>query len=131
MSWRLRLIDAPVTPEQHAVLQAGDCWEAPFMIADDSIGLYYLEHALSRQYMEQQYGKRPPYIVYLPPGLAFCVDAKYRGGSWGDNHGREGWTVEGELPAITVSPSVNLVGIYHGWLRDGAISADVEGRSFP
>jgi hypothetical protein len=37
----------------------------------------------------------------------------------------------GEQLRITLSPSVNIVGSYHGWIRDGVISPDVEGRAFP
>ncbi len=32
------------------------------------------------------------------------------------------WSVTGEPPNITVSPSINVVGIWHGWIRDGVIS---------
>lgn len=38
------------------------------------------------------------------------------------------WTRTGEPPAITVAPSINLVGRYHGFLRDGVLTDDVEGR---
>lgn len=45
------------------------------------------------------------------------------------SHGA-GWDVSGEAPKITVSPSINIVGSYHGWIRDGVISDDCEGRKF-
>lgn len=46
-----------------------------------------------------------------------------------DGDSRPGvWTRVGEPPAITVSPSINLPGRYHGFLRDGALTDDVEGR---
>lgn len=45
-----------------------------------------------------------------------------------------GWDIQGELPMITVSPSILLVGHdykgYHGYIREGVISEDVEGRLF-
>lgn len=41
------------------------------------------------------------------------------------------WTVQGELPDITVAPSINQPGIYHGNLKGGVITQDCEGRQFP
>lgn len=31
------------------------------------------------------------------------------------------WTITGTLPNITVSPSVNAEGIWHGWIKDGVM----------
>ncbi len=31
------------------------------------------------------------------------------------------WDVTGEPPNITVSPSINVIGIWHGWIRDGVL----------
>lgn len=31
------------------------------------------------------------------------------------------WDVTGEPPRITVSPSINVIGIWHGWIKDGVI----------
>lgn len=42
----------------------------------------------------------------------------------------DGWTVTGKPPDITVSPSINYVGSYHGWLQNGVISQDVDGRNY-
>lgn len=41
------------------------------------------------------------------------------------------WTRTGVPPNVTVTPSVNAVGRYHGWLRDGVLTEDCEGRVFP
>lgn len=38
------------------------------------------------------------------------------------------WTRTGEPPNITVSPSINYMGFYHGWLCEGVLSDDCEGR---
>lgn len=38
------------------------------------------------------------------------------------------WTRTGDPPKITANPSINYVGFYHGWLRDGVLSDDCEGR---
>lgn len=40
------------------------------------------------------------------------------------------WTCGGVPPNVSVSPSINYHGIYHGWLRDGVLSDDVEGRRY-
>ena len=40
------------------------------------------------------------------------------------------WTWTGTLPRITVTPSVNCIGRYHGWIRDGVVTDDCEGRKF-
>lgn len=42
-----------------------------------------------------------------------------------------GWTVIGEPPNCTAMPSVNSEGYFHGWLRNGALTDDCEGRTFP
>lgn len=42
----------------------------------------------------------------------------------------DGWLVEGEAPLITVTPSININGRYHGHLANGVISDDVEKRVF-
>ena len=129
MAWRCRLVDHPRFGADEPRPQIGDMWFAPAMV--EKYEHFYLDHQLSHQYKEQHLGKRPPLIVYLPPGFSFCVDDAYRGGHWGDNPAREGWTVTGEAPNITVAPSINCVGTYHGWLQNGVLSDDVEGRAYP
>ena len=47
------------------------------------------------------------------------------------NYGGERWSMVGTPPAISVSPSINCVGSYHGVIRDGVLSDDSEGRKFP
>lgn len=32
------------------------------------------------------------------------------------------WDVTGKPPNITVNPSINVIGIWHGWIRNGALS---------
>lgn len=55
-----------------------------------------------------------------------------------DGHGwRDGapskdrWGRSGTPPRVTVSPSINIVGDYHGWVRDGKVTPDCEGRTYP
>lgn len=40
------------------------------------------------------------------------------------------WDVNGEPPNVTVSPSINLLGVWHGWIRNGVITDDCEGRRY-
>lgn len=40
------------------------------------------------------------------------------------------WTVTGAPPNVTCSPSIGT-GAYHGFLRDGVLTQDVDGRTFP
>lgn len=51
----------------------------------------------------------------------FCPELEY------DHHH---WTVTGSVPRITVTPSVDCKGQYHGFITDGVVSADIEGRKF-
>jgi hypothetical protein len=44
--------------------------------------------------------------------------------------GGNGWTWTGEAPNITATPSINFVGIYHGWVQNGMVTDDCEGRKF-
>jgi hypothetical protein len=75
----------------------------------------------SPEYLSTWHGKRPIIFVHLPGGAwsAWSPDCRSY------DPGGPGWTVIGELPLITVEPSVCLPGIYHGSIRDGVISADV------
>jgi hypothetical protein len=84
--------------------------------------------ALSDEYNRTWRGKRPPLIVVLPNGTDFIVDVK-------PSRGGPGWTVTGEAPNITVSPSINCNAFdrlrgYHGFLRDGVFTDDLEGRRY-
>lgn len=89
---------------------------------------------LSRQYMEQWFGKRPPIVVALPLGNCvyhFCVDGPYR--SRGEsNPNFDGWDVTGDLPNITVSPSIDMSASHgwHGFIKNGVVGDDVSGIKF-
>lgn len=88
---------------------------------------------LTRQF--EAAGRRPIAVV-LPDGYHFIIDSAYwRSGQV--NADRNGWDVRiagplaaGERLDLTLSPSVNIVGSYHGWIQGGVISDDVEGRRF-
>lgn len=117
MPWTCRLLSweewfAPSVPRR-----VGD-----MVLAPESETQYL---RLSQEYRRDWLGKRPPILVVLPGLFAFSPDEAYT-----DSPEGRGWTVTGEAPNITVSPSINCVGLYHGWLRNGEISEDVERRRF-
>lgn len=41
-----------------------------------------------------------------------------------------GEDVQAWLSRLTLSPSINSVGAYHGWLRDGHLTDDIDGRRY-
>lgn len=65
---------------------------------------------LSVHYWRDWADKRPPICVVGPTGEWWEIDRKSSNG--------DGWTVSGELPNITCSPSIVLNG-YHGYLQNG------------
>ncbi|MFA6046657.1 MAG: hypothetical protein WC718_16855 [Phycisphaerales bacterium] len=124
MTWQCRLVDRETALARGEQSQVGDMWFLPAMLNPEH-GSFYLDNILSAEYQRDWLGKRPPICVVLPGGHWFNVDSQASGA--GDKHG---WTVTGEAPNITVHPSINCVGTYHGWLRNGVLSDDCEGRRF-
>lgn len=79
---------------------------------------------LSQHYFRDWADKRPPICVVCPGGLEWIPDQCSNNG--------DGWTVTGEAPLITCSPSIWVgqgkgaaAGEYHGWLQNGVFSAPV------
>lgn len=78
---------------------------------------------LSQYYYRDWFGKRPPINITCPGRHApWCPDS-------GASNGH-GWQVTGTLPLITVTPSIGMPQ-YHGWLNNGVLSDDLEGRTYP
>jgi hypothetical protein len=67
-------------------------------------------------------GYVPTWYVLLPNNCAWPIQHKGTDGA--------SWTMTGEPPNITTTPSINYVKRYHGWIKDGVISEDVDGRKF-
>lgn len=121
MSWQCQLIQ--LSEDGNTDFLPGDMYYDP-----DYLEIKYYKERLSPQYWREWADKRLPIVVILPNRETFCPDMK-----WGDGNGGykdNGWTVTGEAPNITVSPSINCQGRYHGWLQNGVLSDDVEGRKF-
>jgi hypothetical protein len=119
MPWRCRLVDKPETKEQ---VEPGDMWYLPAMTADAENEAFYTKHTFSPEYLRDHRANRPPLMVALPDGEFWMVDQRFRGKA-------SGWTVTGSPPAITARPSIVSDG-YHGWLTDGVLSDDLEGRTY-
>ena len=77
---------------------------------------------LSVHYKRDWAGKRPPIELVCPNGELWCIDRKSSNG--------DGWVVAGEWPNITCSPSI-VAGNYHGFLRNGEFTPDLDGKTFP
>jgi hypothetical protein len=91
-------------------------WSATVRFVCRHLSAYYL----------QNNSHRSPLVVCLPSGDLFCVD----GMCWSSGNYYGGWKVSGDAPHITVEPSINMQGIYHGYLQQGIITDDCEGRQF-
>lgn len=123
MSWPLRYYET--RPEQP---QVGDMWPAPWLVRGEHTGIDFF---LSDAHLAARRAgtiTRDPLVVRLPDRTDFCVDGPtFSAGQRGSG----GWHVTGEPPAITLTPSINIVGSYHGWIQNGVITDDCEGRKFP
>lgn len=76
---------------------------------------------LSIHYWRDWAHKRPPIEVVCPNGGVWCIDCKSSNG--------DGWTVTGEWPNITCTPSI-VAADYHGFLRDGEFTPDLSGKTW-
>lgn len=77
---------------------------------------------LSPHYWKDWAHKRPPICVVCPNGEQWDIDRKSSNG--------EGWTVTGEFPNITCSPSIVVPG-YHGFLQNGQFTANLDDKNHP
>lgn len=139
MPWPCRMIE--YGPESSgATLQIGDMFffdpPAGYVPGqeDDPVGWYWpaffcMGNRLSDYYLQHN-SHRKPLLVFLPGRTLFCVD----GQCWKQENGQTvyygGWKVTGEAPLITVEPSILIGGSYHGFLQNGVITDDCEGRKF-
>jgi hypothetical protein len=115
MSWPLRRIEWK-TPLSE--LKPGDWCTRP---AEDIKG----EGTLSNEFLAS--GRTEVVFIRLPGKCgAWSPDYQFHG------TGGTGWTLtltEDGSP-FTATPSVNVEGCYHGWLQNGALTDDCEGRAF-
>lgn len=134
MTWKLKFV---TNPQERALnkWEPGTCWFARWYF-DPTKDQQKLETLieLSRQnkkylslnYLERWATVRPPYVIVLPNRVAWCPDSHpVVGGEFASG----GWDVEGDIENLTVSPSINMPQ-YHGWIKDGYVTADIEGRTY-
>lgn len=92
------------------------------------IGAMFYDDECQRQDCKKPDGRC---LVVKLPGL---IGGVMRGILWHIDHPTSddgpGWTRTGTPPNVTATPSINFVGYYHGWLTNGVLSDDVEGRTF-
>jgi hypothetical protein len=110
-----------------------------------SIGwmFYGLGHYLSDRYRNETALVRPPITVICPclhhwedgsqpdrlDGTVFCIDSYPTPDNDQPADSSKHWDltidmdslIVGQRPRITVSPSIHLIGIWHGWLQDGIL----------
>lgn len=113
MTWTLRIVDLDALRARGELPRTGDMWFADWYPAD----------MMSEHYRRDHAGMRPPIIIRLPDGDDWCPDRPSNNGS--------GWTVTGEAPRLTATPSILSNGGYHGFLCDGVLTDDVSGRQWP
>ena len=67
------------------------------------------------------------WMLTLPNGAPWNI--------YGSSSDGTPWTVTGDMPNITARPSISSAYPprqgYHGWLTDGELSNDLEGRTYP
>ncbi len=102
--------------------------------------IFPLGYDLSQHFLLHDAPHRPALSVILPlrndtkwerehqteRGTAFCLDSCASGRP--DQHWIveiKGKLVDGRKPNITVSPSIDAKGIYHGYLKNGVLTDDL------
>ena len=116
MSWQLREIpnrwgDKSLPDGGGVPWEPGHCWRAKPLTPE------------SIQSPEWKASGRDYFIwIVIPGGQLFCPDRM-------SSNRVSGWTVDGDLPNITVRPSIGAH-VYHGWVTDGVLSDDLEGRTY-
>lgn len=121
-----RSIDASGKDHAFRQMPIGSMFYLPKDADMDEWPWYLAEKERLSDYYHQHNSHRQPLFVVLPNHTLFLIDGKCftNGRSYG------GWTITGDTPNITVSPSINIGGGYHGFLTNGVIGEDVEGRKF-
>lgn len=62
------------------------------------------------------------WALMMPSGTEWLI--------YGPASGGGKWVIQGDLPKITVSPSIHQIGSFHGFVHNGVITDDCEGKKF-
>jgi hypothetical protein len=123
MAWLCRFLE-----EEPQVRYPGDMWYAPGLISGIR-GQHAIEQELSEDYIYGSMATRAPLMLTLPDRSVICLDSRYVRYDMGGQRLRSGYRVYGSPPRITLLSSIETDS-YHGWLRDGILSDDFEGREY-
>lgn len=133
MSWQCQMVEVDLKNFKGAEWPVGSMFYGP---TKDEIeadtqrerfnGWFRLQALHLSEFYYQNNSHRRPLFVVLPGNILWCVD----GQCWSNGNHYGGWTVSGDAPSITVQPSINIGGTYHGWMQDGVITDDCEGRKY-
>jgi len=136
MSWQLHEIPFPCDPLPRP--EPGNFWRIPLdhlICARDDAGNVTRDCSTYEQ--EWQWFLSPEFraserdyviVVRLPDGTDWVVD--HASSRSLQEQRPQGWNVSGELPRISVTPSIHVIGRYHGFVTDGVLTDDLEGRSY-
>lgn len=126
MSWPLREIPFPFT-KPYEDIDPGECWRISLDYQDDGDAMYedIWSDLLSPEF--RQSGRRYVWQIAMPTGAHWSPDFRA-------SNENSGWMVTGAESAetLTARPSIDInSGLrYHGWLTNGVLTDDCEGRTF-
>lgn len=123
MAFQCRLLEHEPKPGE---AKPGDMWFCPWYL--ENIDAESLKTILSPQYISETMAKRAPICVALPGGAQWIVDGLPYDEQFNPKID-SGWKVSGEAPNLTASPSIKTSS-YHGYLRDGVLTDDLDGRRY-
>lgn len=125
MSWRLVELPNPFYgPDARPwnELPPGSCWRVPLADVEGDDPQWHIVRKPSPEFRAT--GRDYLIFMTLPGGAEWSPDCL-------SSESGQGWTVTGELPDITVQPSVHQIGRYHGFVTDGVLTDDLDGRTYP
>lgn len=137
MAWPLREIPFPHDPLPRP--EPGDCWRVPLAtrlpdwdedgnpLPGDRTYEEEWQWFLSPEFRAS--GRDFVIVVRLPDGTDWTID--HASSRSLQEQRPQGWTVSGDLPRISATPSIHVIGRYHGFLTDGVLTDDLEGRTYP
>ncbi len=119
-----KLVDAEGNLHSIDSLPAGTMFYVPVDANKDDWPWWSSTSEKLSDFYREHNSHRQPLMVILPGRHVFLIDGK----CWSGGEAYGGWQVTGDAPNITVQPSINIGGSYHGWLVNGVLSDDCEGR---
>jgi len=124
MPWRLTEVPNPFYGEHQRPwndLPPGSYWTIPLIDLEEKEKTWLSVRPLSPEF----YASGRDYVTWitLPGGAEWSPDFL-------SSESHQGWVTTGTLPTITVQPSVHQIGRYHGYIINGEVTDDLEGRTY-